>query len=238
MRSFSNTYIFVFSTVMVIIVAAILSFAAMQLKPFQERNIEIEKKKNILASINIPSTQTDAEIKYNTYITESITIDYEGNIVKEPPVEAFYINIKKELDKDPDKRTLPLFIGKMEDGSVKYIIPVMGKGLWGPIWGYIALNDDYNTVFGVTFSHSKETPGLGAEIVTETFQKQFQGKKIFSNTGKFLSVKVVKGGADKTKDNEVDAISGGTITSNGLQEMLYECITYYIPYIEKQSKTK
>lgn len=233
MKSFSNTYIFIFSTVMVIIVAAILSFAAMSLKPYQDKNIEIEKKKNILASINISSTQLDAEVKYEKHITSSYVIDGKGDIIENPVVEAFEIDMRKEFKKDIEYINLPLFVNETSEGDINYIVPIRGKGLWGPIWGYIALKSDYNTIYGVTFSHAKETPGLGAEIATIIFQEQFKDKKVFNASGKFQSIKIVKGGADPSSNNEVDAVSGGTITSNALQETIDQCMSFYIPYFEK-----
>ncbi|HRW22050.1 MAG TPA: NADH:ubiquinone reductase (Na(+)-transporting) subunit C, partial [Bacteroidales bacterium] len=116
----------------------------------------------------------------------------------------------------------------------KYIIPLSGKGLWGPIWGYIALNEDMTTVFGATFSHKSETPGLGAEIETDWYQQKFSEKKIFDENGDFVSIKVVKGGAPPDNIHGVDAISGGTITSNGLEDMLFDCLKLYEPYLNNK----
>lgn len=238
MKNFSNAYIFIFSIVMVVIVAAVLSFAAMKLKPFQDKNIEIEKKRNILTSLNVDSDAENAESLYSKYIESEIVLDSKGDVIENPKVAPFNIDLKKELAKEPKDRNLPLFIGKMDDGSVNYVIPVRGKGLWGPIWGYIALKDDIKTVFGVTFDHSDETPGLGAEISTKKFQLPFKGKKIYSETNKFQSIKVVKGGANPSSNNEVDAISGGTITSKGLEAMLNDCLSNYIPYFEQKMKVQ
>ena len=127
-------------------------------------------------------------------------------------------------------RKLPIFECSIEE-SIKYVIPVRGKGLWGPIWGYIALNEDKNSIYGVTFAHQGETPGLGAEISEAPFQKQFDNKEIFEN-GKFVSIKTVKAGIPSTKHN-VDAISGGTITSVFLQDMLRDCIGDYEKFLTK-----
>jgi hypothetical protein len=118
-----------------------------------------------------------------------------------------------------------------------YIIPVLGKGLWGPLWGYVALKNDYNTIVGVVFDHKGETPGLGAEIATPTFQKQFSGKKIFDDNENFVSVSVVKGGVANSgisAEYGVDAISGGTITSNGLANMLKICLANYEKYFKNR----
>ena len=120
-----------------------------------------------------------------------------------------------------------------KEGKSFYIIPVRGKGLWGPIWGYLCLEGDMNTIYGASFGHKSETPGLGAEIETEKFQKEFTGKKIFDASGNFVSVKVIKGGAAPTNLHGVDAISGATITSDGVTEMFKRTLNNYIPYFKK-----
>ena len=143
--------------------------------------------------------------------------------------------MKKELAKPLEEQSLPVFISSLE-GSKKYIIPVYGKGLWGPIWGYVALNDDLSTIYGAVFSHKAETPGLGAEINTKEFQEQFFGKEIFK-LGEFVSVSVLKSGsADPESKYQVDGISGGTITSVGVDQMLRDCLSSYEPYFKKHKK--
>ena len=117
---------------------------------------------------------------------------------------------------------------------MKYVFPLSGKGLWGPIWGYLSLDEDLNTVYGAYFDHKSETSGLGAEIATEHFQSQFSGKKIFNSENQFVAVKTNKRGAQN--ENEVDAISGATITSTSVSEMLESCLNKYLPYIEKSRK--
>ena len=113
------------------------------------------------------------------HLMEAILRYFINKGEKKKGVDAFYVQLAKELEKPVEKRNLPIFVGSVEDRN-QYIIPVRGKGLWGPIWGYIALKEDYNTVYGANFSHDSETPGLGAEIATRQFQKQFIGKKIFA----------------------------------------------------------
>lgn len=228
-----NVYIFVYATVLVVVVAAILSFTAVKLKPIQDKNVEIEKKKDILKSVKIESTAADAEVKYEKYITDSYAMDSKGN--KKDGVEAFTVNLKIEQRKALENRSLPIFECTLDDGSKKCIVPVLGKGLWGPIWGYVALNDDLNTVFGVTFAHKGETPGLGAEIDTKNFQEQFIGKQIFSGN-QFVSVSVMKGVNTKSNINAVDGISGGTITSKGLDKMLKDCLSDYKTYFINKKK--
>jgi len=119
-----------------------------------------------------------------------------------------------------------------------YIVPLFGKGLWDDIWGYIALDSDKNTIVGATFDHKGETPGLGAEIREIWFQKQFVGKKIFDkpndfSKNNFVSVCTVKGGAKADDTHGVDAISGGTVTSNKLSIMINERIQHYLAYFNK-----
>ncbi len=225
MKNFSNTYIFIFSTVMVILVALLLSLAAMQLKPFQDKNIEVEKKQNILASIRIKSTPQDAVDLYAKYITSSFVINNKGE--KQEGVDAFSIDMKNELGKPATERKLPVYVGTLDNGANAYVMPLRGKGLWGPIWGYISLKPDMNTVYGAVFDHQGETPGLGAEISTGWFQEPFIDKQIFKDSTEFISIKVIKGGAPKDDLHAVDAISGGTITSKALEAMLDSCLVQY-----------
>ncbi len=215
---------------MVIVVAAILSVAAMTLQPYQKKNVEINNKQNILTSVNIESSAKDAEALYEKYILEGFAINSKGEI--KDGVDASKIDMKKELAKPLEERNLPVFISSLND-SKQYIIPVYGKGLWGPIWGYVALNNDLSTIYGANFSHKAETPGLGAEIDTKDFQSKFFGKEIFNENGLFVSVSVLKGGtANPDSKYEIDGISGGTITSVGVDEMLKDCLSSYEPYFK------
>ena len=235
MHKDSNKATFLFSSGMVVVIAVMLSVAAISLGPYQARNIRIEKMENILTSAGIKSEPKTAEKIFGQYITEQVVLNNKGELVT-GGTPAFDIDLKKELDKaktgNEDKELFPLFICK-KDGKSFYIIPLRGKGLWGPIWGYIALEGDMNTVAGVSFGHKGETPGLGAEIETEKFQKQFIGKKILDDQGNFVSVKVVKGGAAPNDMHGVDAVSGATITSNGVTEMFHRTLANYIPYFKK-----
>lgn len=224
----SNSYTFGFATIMVIIVAALLSYAAIELKPFQDTNIELEKQQNILSSVGINVERDLAEEAYSKYIKKEIVLNYKG---EEVDGSAFDIELAKELKKDNSAQLLPLFISNI-DSVQQYIIPLRGKGLWGPIWGFIALEEDLNTVYGAVFDHKGETPGLGAEINQSFFQDPFIGKKIFEGET-FQSIRVVKGGAPEGDNYAVDGISGGTITSDGVTDMLSERLTMYLPYIKK-----
>lgn len=224
-----NSYTFIFAGVMVIIVAALLSFAATSLKPMQDKNVALEKKQNILSSIGVEVSREQAEEDYGKYIKEQLVIN---NGKKVEGIDAFTVELAKEVNKAPADRNAPLYIAE-KDGEKFYIIPLRGKGLWGPIWGYISLKGDVNTVSGATFGHKGETPGLGAEIVAAGFTSQFPNKKILNDNGEFVSIQVMKGNA--SNDHEVDGISGGTITSVGVQDMLEDCIQAYIPFLKAQS---
>ena len=223
-----NSYTLGFAAIMVIIVAALLSVAFIKLKPFQDRNIELEKKQNILSSVGINVERDAAEKAYDTYITSKLVLNNKGEEVEG---FAFDVDLGKEIKKDVNTQLLPLFISEV-DGVTRYIIPLRGKGLWGPVWGFIALEDDLNKVYGAVFDHEKETPGLGAEINTPMFQDPFAGKTIFEGEV-FTPIKVIKGGPKEGDMHGVDGISGGTITSNGVSDMLSERLSMYLPYFNK-----
>ena len=223
----SNKYTIGFSIVMVVIVALLLAFASEGLKPMQNQNIEREKMQNILKSVGIEVTRDEAQDAYNKYITEEIVLNDKGEQIEG---DAFKVDILKEY-KSGGQKNFPIFIYESE-GSKKYIIPLVGKGLWGPIWGYIALESDKNTVAGASFDHKGETPGLGAEVNQGWFQEPFVGKKIFDESGDYQSIRVIKGGAPEGDKHGVDAISGGTITSNGVTEMLVRTLKIYEPYLK------
>jgi Na+-transporting NADH:ubiquinone oxidoreductase subunit C len=213
---------------MVVVVALLLSLAAMQLKPFQDKNIEVEKKQNILAAVRIASTPVDAVDLYAKYVTESFVINNKGEKIE--GVDAFTVDLKAEIGKPASERKLPVFVATLDAGSKSYVIPLRGTGLWGPIWGYISLQPDLNTIYGTVFDHQGETPGLGAEISLSWFQEPFRGKTIFQDSTQFVSIKVLKGGAPDGDPHAVDAISGGTITSKALEAMLDSCLVQYKTY--------
>jgi Na+-transporting NADH:ubiquinone oxidoreductase subunit C len=233
MKDFSNKYIFIFSVVMVVAVAVLLSLTALLLQPRQEKNVEVEKKMNILSSINVASTKTDAEALYKEHVRESFVINTEGRHID--GVDAFTVSLHAEQKKPLVEQYLPVFIAVGDNGDTLQIFPLEGKGLWGPIWGYVSLKDDMATIAGVTFDHKGETPGLGAEINTTAFESQFLDKSLYEN-GNFVSIKVVKGGSDPGNRHEVDAVSGGTITSKGLEAMVHDGLIKYEKYLSQNRK--
>ena len=216
----TNSYTYIFAIAMVIIVASLLSIAATSLKPFQDKNIELEKKSDILSSIGVVGE--DPELLFNEYITDQLVIQ-DGKVVSSE-ITAFDIDMAAAVKESNNTRKVPLFKAK-KNGNTFYVIPMRGTGLWGPIWGYVSLKGDGNTILGASFDHEKETPGLGAEISTPIFQDQFPDKVLFSETRDGIEVR--KG--DAYGSQQVDGISGGTITSVGVQTMLEDCL---IPYKE------
>ncbi len=225
----NNSYTFLFATAMVVVVAASLSFVATNLKPFQETNLEQEKMQSILSSIQIPVERSEAPKAFEAYIKEAIVLQ-EGEAVEGQ--DAFAIDLAKEIRKPDEKRLSPLYIAEKE-GEIYYIIPLQGNGLWGPIWGYVSLKEDINTVYGATFDHKAETPGLGAEINTPVFEDQFKGKQMLDSNLSFVGIDVRKG--DASSEYEVDGISGGTITSDGVEAMILDCVKAYVPFLKTYS---
>lgn len=225
-----NTYTFLYAAIMVILVAAVLATVSMALKPRQKKNAEIEKKQNILASVNITSTAESAEAIYAEKIINEYVVNVKGEQVEG---DAFNTDLKKERAKAAEEMTLPVFECKTDDG-VKYVLPLYGAGLWGPVWGYVSLSEDMNTIYGANFDHEGETPGLGAEISTTAFEEPFTGKKIFDDSGKLVSILIAKVGQVAPEQHKVDGISGGTITSKGLEKMLLDDFTSYQEFLNKK----
>ncbi len=232
MNKNSNIYQIVYAAVMVLIVGTVLAFIYMALKPKQDDNIANDKRGQILSAVRLkPADKSMIEDTFNTYIKEGYIVDSTGNIVIKDRQAAFDVNMKNNIKEQ--NRKLPVFKCELKDGSIKYIVPVYGAGLWGPIWGYVAVNDNGIDIYGAYFSHEGETPGLGAEIANPKFQDQFKDKKIYVD-GKFKSTSVMKAGQKPTDGSEyVDAISGGTITSRGVQAMLKDCLTPYDAFFKK-----
>jgi Na+-transporting NADH:ubiquinone oxidoreductase subunit C len=226
----SNRYVFLYASTMVIIVALVLSTAATLLKPLQERNMRIEKMQNILSTIEIKASRAEAIELFEKYITQAKVLNHLGEEIEG---DAFEVDLQDENRKPVEERQLPLFVAEVE-GERFYIVPIRGNGLWGPIWGYLSFYGDMNTIAGANFDHASETPGLGAEIADDFFQDQFKGKRIFDDAGEFRPVRVVKGRAPAGDPHAVDGISGGTITSNGVTNMLSNGLQVYKPYFQKQ----
>ena len=218
----SNVYTFLFATLMVLIVASSLAFTASSLKERQISNVRKEKMQNILATIGIETEREEAEALYNKYdITEELTLKEDGSIDLE--INAFDIKLNNELRKSYSDQRFPIYVASVEEEKY-YVIPLRGKGLWDAIWGYIALEEDKNTIKGAVFDHKGETAGLGAEITQQWFQNRFLGEKVFDPQGNLVGINVSKTNNDPKDldkdDHEVDAISGATITGDGVTDMI------------------
>lgn len=232
----SNVYTVVYITAMVILVGAALAFTSMSLKDRQQENANADKMKQILQSVHVVSDRATVVDDYNKYITSTLVVNDKGETVEGE--NAFSINVAAEAKKPYNERLLPVYVCNLPEAGTKYILPLSGMGLWGAIWGYVALNDDATTIYGAFFDHASETPGLGAEIAKPEFQNQFDGKLMMKN-GEFLPVTVVKKGQKPEGDEDyVDGISGGTITSKGVGAMLDDCLRPYKAYLESISKQK
>ena len=229
-----NSYTIIYAAVMVIVVALLLALVSSGLKETQTMNVKLDKKKQILSALQINLEDQDAAALYDQYIVKELVVNTKAEILSEVRGQAFDIDVVKETAKPLEDRKLPVYVAQME-GQTKYIIPLRGAGLWGPIWGYVALNDDKNTVFGTYFSHASETPGLGAEIALPKFQQEFVGKHILNDRNEFVSIAVMKAGQNSDTQEQVDAISGGTITSKGVEAMLLNSIGQYEAFLNKSN---
>ena len=230
----SNGYTFGFAAAMVLVVASVLAFTASSLKDLQAENVRKEKMQNILSTIGIETDRDGAEELFNTYISEQLALRNDGTV--DTQVNAFSdIKLALELKKDVTEQRFPLYVANV-DTDTYYIIPLRGAGLWDAIWGYIALNEDRNTIKGAVFDHKGETAGLGAEITQQWFMNRFVDEKIFDASGKLVGVTVSKTNNDPNdtdkEDHEVDAISGATITGDGVSDMIIERLQHYLPYLK------
>ena len=226
----SDIYAIIYSAVVVVIVAFLLAGVSSALKPKQDANIALDKKKQILASLN-ERNLPDAAATYDQLIVADQVVNAQGEVV----AEKGGFDVKNE---DVNDSNLPLYIANI-NGAKKYILPMTGNGLWGGIWGYIALNEDCNTIYGVYFSHASETPGLGAEIAGDKFQNRFTKdkdgnaivKKVYDEAGN-VALAVEKGKGVAGEEYHIDAVSGATITCGGLQVMLETKLAPYYNYLK------
>lgn len=228
MNKESNKYTIIYASVMVVLVAVGLAFTSQVLKDKQHKNEDIDKMRQLLRAVNIPSDDKDADKKYEQYIVSTFVMDAKGAQIQE---DAFAIDMQDELKKKEAQRKYPVFVARINNHTY-YILALRGTGLWGPIWGYISLQSDKNTVYGADFSHQGETPGLGAEITLPYFSEQFVNKQIFKN-GEYKSIAVVKAGKSVKNQDYVDGISGGTITSQGVNNMLFASIKHYESFLKQ-----
>lgn len=225
----SNGYTFGFAVLMVAVVGTLLAVASQGLKSRQDKNATDKKMISILSAINVEATRANAQEMYKKYVVDSKIISG-----KDLSANPFDVDIKKEFrDKNLDltDRNYPLYICEKE-GNKYFVIPVIGTGLWGPIWGFVALESDYKTIYGATFDHKAETPGLGAEIKYTSYSDQYTGEVITDTTGTFQPIIVVKDGSGSGLNSKVDGITGGTITSKGVEEMTTRTLEVYANYFK------
>ncbi len=248
MHNTSQTLRFVL--IMTSIVAMLLALLQNGLKSKHDYNEALYSKKATLAAV---ANQLD--IDFNKISSEQVTEIFEKQIKQSVINDEGVVIPKEELEKDGvkngkaenldlvkqdkepvDERLLPVYEFTKSDGNKYYIVYTRGKGLWDAIWGNIALESDLNTIAGVSFDHKAETPGLGAEIKdNKAWVKQFIGKKLYEPNGEFVGLEVRKGGA-KDPMHDVDAISGATITGDGVEEMINTDIVAYDAYFDKLRK--
>lgn len=227
----SNVYTIVYASVMVIIAAFLLAFVASVLKSPQEANVANDKRGQILSSLNIRNVN-DVTDEYNKVILHDLILDANGQVIKEDG--GFQVESKDITAKNPADKKLPLYVAKVNNDTI-YVVPLYGRGLWGGISGYLALKKDFDTVFGSYFTHESETAGLGARIVEEEFQEKFIGKKAFSDST-FQKVALVLSKKIENPEHEVDAITGATLTSNGVSEMFQTSLLPYQKFFSANRK--
>lgn len=231
MNKQSNIYTIIYIIVLVVLVGTALAFTSISLKDRQQANADADKMRQILASVNIEPSSDSIIVAYNQYITDSYIVNAEGEKI-DSSTKAFDVNVAVESKTESSKRLLPVYVCTLADGSQKYILPLYGAGLWGPIWGYISVDSDGSTIYGAYFAHQGETPGLGAEIEKPTFSSQFIGKQLIKDNS-FEPVAVVKSGQRPMGNQDyVDAISGATITSKGVGSMADNCLAPYAAFLK------
>ena len=204
----SNAYTIIYATIIVVIVAVMLALVSQVLSPRQEANRLLDQQKQILVALNQNYDNTDPAALYLSLVND--TIDVNG---------------------------APVFVANIE-GNIKYVLKLHGAGLWGGIGGYLALDADKNTIYGINFNHESETPGLGAEIVTEKFRSQFPGKHIRNAAGEVVSVAVLKAGKVADGQEQVDALSGATITCDGVSTMIATNLAEYAEFLNNVDNVK
>ncbi len=205
----SNAYIIIYSSILVIVVAFLLAFIFKALKPMQDANVALDQKKQILYSLNIRGLDGhEAEAKY-------------AEVVKE--------------EKTENGQTVYLCNVDGEDVSV---FAMKGMGLWGGISGFVAIHDqDGPTVYGAYFNHESETAGLGAEIKdSQAWQEKFIGKKVFKDGNDDVALSVVKKVEDP--ETQVDCVTGATLTSNGVNDMIHEGLKPLVQEMQKAAAEK
>jgi len=230
----SNFYIIFYAVALTVVCGSLLAIAAEGLKDRQQANIALEQKSNILATVMELQEDDNIEQLYAKKV-RAFVIDFEGNKLEELNPAA--INVGAEYKKAPKDRLLPVyeFRSETDPNVVEFVVlPVFGYGLWNNIWGFVALESDLNTLKGVKFQHTGETPGLGARITEAEVQARYVGKTIFEGQ-EILSIEMMKGeGNDYSNEtHKVDGMSGATLTAKGVNNMLLDYFQCYKNYLSK-----
>ena len=232
MNTNSNTYTVIYSIILVVVVAAVLAFAAMFLKPAQDANVKKDTIGQILTAATFANVEDAAILDtYKAEIESAILVNLEGEKVGDLNIEDCEVYGTSDLKRQiaAEQKSLPVYIFK--NGYT--VVPCYGAGLWGPIWGYVGLEKDLQTIKAVCFGHKGETPGLGAKIADEpAFAEGFVGKTI--GAGEIL-FEVAKPANRQTENNGVDAISGATITCQALGKTLNQWFGFYKNYLAKNA---
>ena len=233
MNTNSNTYTVIYSIILVVVVAAVLAFAAMFLKPTQDANVKKDTIGQILTAATFAGVEDAAILDtYKKEIEAAILVNLEGETVDTLDIENCEVYGTADLKKQiaAEQKTLPVYIFK--NGYT--VVPCYGAGLWGPIWGYIGLQDDLKTIKAVCFGHKGETPGLGAKIADEpSFAESFVGKTVGEGEILFEICKPANTKVDA--NNHIDAISGATITSQALGVTINQWFGFYKNYFAKNA---
>lgn len=232
----SNAYILTYTIILTMVCGIVLAVTAMVLKPIQQKQIELERKRFVLATVlseaemkNVSASPEATEKMYDERIEEIVI----NNLGEKQTVAAKDVSVEKESKKPVSERNLPVYI-YTNGADTKYIFPTYGFGLWNDISGFVALEGDMNTIFGVKMDHKGETPGLGARISDDAaVPARYRGKRIFTENGEFKSVKMEKGEGQNydTNKHSVDGLSGATLTANGVNNMFNEYFGAYKAFL-------
>lgn len=238
----SNTYVLLFTAIMTVVIGGVLSFASQVLAPAQKKSIELDTKTQILSAVMSVNKKKDDVLGIYGQRIKSFVVDINGQMVetdaKGNPIIAEDVNILKNYKKDKAEREYPVYQFMNPDNPEQveaYILPLYGAGLWNAIYGYVALEGDLNTIKGVSFGHVQETPGLGARISDKEVQDRFRGKTIFDGNN-LVSVAMLKGetkNPDMFGPHEVDGLSGATLTTKGVNQMMKSYLECYSAFIKK-----
>ena len=229
----SNRYTLLFTAIVTVVLAFLLSIVDSSLKEKYESNVEVDIKKNILRSLgfrssdDLPWTNEDVESIFQNSIV-SFVVDNSGSIVAN--------KLPQDIDPNADFDLYPIYKRVSNNVTEGYSIPISGKGLWGTMYGYFSIQADGATAKGITFYAHIETPGLGGEVDKPWFQNNFVGKRFVDENGNLVGIQTVKGKVDETSEDAyhlVDGISGATMTSRGLNQFLLKDLKFYDPFFSK-----